>query len=164
MTTTTDRLDTARIQADESLPIIRISRDFRATPEQLVRAHTDADLYARWVGPKDMTTEVVEWDARSGGSYRFLNRRGDEEYAFRGCFHTVRPDRLVQTFTWEEMPDGVSLDTMTFEDLGDGWTRMHSMSLLDSFEARDGMLASGMDVGINDGYAKLDGLLADDAL
>ena len=38
---------------------------------------------------------------------------------------------------------------------------MHVNSLFDSYEARDGMLASGMDVGVNDGYAKLDGLLAD---
>lgn len=162
--TTTDRITTATIEADESLPLIRIRRDFHASAEQLVRAHTDPELFARWVGPKDLSTEVVEWDARSGGSYRFLNRRGEETYAFRGCFHTVRPDRLVQTFTWEEMPDSVSLDTMTFEDLGDGWTRMHSTSLLESFEARDGMLASGMESGINDGYEKLDGLLSNGAV
>lgn len=164
MTTTTERISTTQISADEKLPVIHTARDFHATPEQIVRAHTDAELYARWVGPHDTTTEVVEWDARSGGSYRFVSTLGDAEYAFRGCFHTVRADRLVQTFTWEEMPDGVSLETMVFEDLGDGWTRMHATSLLDSFEARDGMLASGMEVGLNDGYAKLDELLADDAV
>jgi hypothetical protein len=49
---------------------------------------------------------------------------------------------------------------MWFEDLGEGRTRLHVRSLFDSYEARDGMLASGMDVGVNDGYAKLDGLLA----
>ena len=51
-----------------------------------------------------------------------------------------------------------------FEDLGDGWTRLHSQSLVDSFEAREGMLASGMETGIQQGYAKLDGLLADGAV
>jgi uncharacterized protein YndB with AHSA1/START domain len=66
----------------------------------------------------------------------------------------------VQTFTWEGMPEGVSLETMTFEDLGDGMTRMHAQSLVDSFEARDQWLASGMETGVNDGYAKLDTLLA----
>ena len=73
-------------------------------------------------------------------------------------------DRIVQTFTWEGMPDDVALETITFEDLGDGRTRMHATSLVGSFEARDGMLSSGMDVGIRDGYAKLDALLADGAL
>ena len=57
------------------------------------------------------------------------NSAGDEQ-AFRGCFHTVRPDRIVQTFTWEGMPDGVALETMTFEDLGDGRTRLHALSLV----------------------------------
>ena len=60
----------------------------------------------------------------------------------------------MQTFTWEGMPDGVALETMTFEDLGDGRTRLHAVSLCDSFEARDGLLASGMEVGVNEGYAK----------
>ena len=70
----------------------------------------------------------------------------------------------MQTFTFEGFPDGVSLETMWFEDLGDGRTRMHCTSLVDSFEGRDAMLSSGMEVGINDGYAKLDRLLADGAV
>jgi uncharacterized protein YndB with AHSA1/START domain len=69
----------------------------------------------------------------------------------------------VQTFTWEGMPEAVALETMTFEDLGNGWTRLHAASLTDSFEGRDAWLASGMEVGVNDGYAKLDALLADSA-
>jgi len=153
----------AVIEADERVPIIRITRDFNATPAQLVRAHTDPDLYARWVGPDDVTTEIDYWDARTGGSWRFLNKRGDEEHAFHGSFHEVSELRVVQTFTWEGMPEGVSLETLTFEDLGDGCTRLHAQSLVDSFEARDAWLASGMEGGVNDGYAKLDTLLAQGA-
>jgi uncharacterized protein YndB with AHSA1/START domain len=76
----------------------------------------------------------------------------------------VRPDRIVQTFTYDEEPDGVVLETLWFEDLGDGRTRLHGQSLCDSFEARDGWLASGMEVGVNDGYAKLDAMVADGAV
>ena len=153
----------AAIEADPNVPVIRITRDFRATPAQLLRAHTDPELFKRWVGPHGITTEIDQWDARSGCSWRFLNVSDGEEYAFRGCFHEVGPDRIVQTFTWEALPEGVSLETLTFEDLGDGRTRLHAQSLVDSFEARDQWLASGMEVGVNDGYAKLDGLLADGA-
>ena len=164
----TDRLTTARIEADPDVPIIRITRDFEATPAQLFRTHTDPDLYARWVGPDDLSTRVEHWDARRGGSWRFVNIReaeGEtEEYAFRGCFHEVREDRIVQTFTFEGMPDAVSLETLTFEDLGDGWTRLHAQSLVDSFEAREGILAAGMETGVQEGYGKLDALLADDAV
>jgi hypothetical protein len=61
------------------------------------------------------------------------------------------------------MPEAIALETVTFEDLGDGLTRLHAFSLCDSFEGRDGMLSSGMDVGVHEGYAKLDALLAEDA-
>lgn len=158
---TTDRITTATIDADPEVPLIRITRDFRATPEQLVRAHTDPDLYASWVGPDSVGTRIDHWDARTGGSWRFLNVRGDEEFGFHGCFHEVSPDRIVQTFTFEGAPESVSLETMRFEDLGDGWTRMRSESLVDSFEGRNAMLESGMEEGIHEGYATLDRILAE---
>ncbi len=158
------RYDQAHIEADPNVPIIRITRDFNATPAQLMRAHVDPELYARWVGPNDIETVIDHWDARTGGSWRFLNRRDGEEYGFHGCFHEVSDDRIVQTFTFEGWPEGVSLETLRFEDLGNGRTRLHAQSLVDSFEGRDAWLQSGMETGVNDGYAKLDALLADGAL
>lgn len=153
--------DKARIEADPEVPMIHITRDFAATPAQLLRAHTDPELFVRWIGPSTSDTKIDYWDARTGGSWRFIGASGGEEYAFRGCFHEVSDDRIVQTFTWEGQPEGVSLETLTFEDLGDGRTRLHAQSLVDSFAGRDQWLASGMETGVDDGYAKLDGLLAD---
>lgn len=155
----TTRITEARIEADPDVPIIRITRDFAASPAQLMRAHTDPELFARWVGPDGMATRIVEWDARDGGAWRYVASRDGAEYAFRGCFHQITDERIVQTFTFEAMPDDVSLETLRFEDLGDGSTRLHAQSLVESFEARDAWLASGMETGINDGYAKLDALL-----
>ena len=157
MTKTTE----TTIEADPKLPIIRITREFAATPGQLFRAHTDPALFARWVGPGAASTRIDHWDARTGGSWRYVSRTDGEEYAFHGCFHDVRPDRIVQTFTFDGMPEGVSLETLWFEDLGDGRTRLHAQSLVDSFESRDQWLASGMEVGLHDGYAKLDTILAE---
>jgi uncharacterized protein YndB with AHSA1/START domain len=155
MTTYTE----AAIEADPEVPIIRITRDFAATPEQLLRAHTDPDLFARWIGPSGIQTTIDYWDARSGGSWRFLNVWDGEEFGFHGCFHEVSDTRIVQTFTWEGDPDGVSLETLTFQDLGDGRTRLRTQSLVDTFEGRDAWLRSGMEVGVNDGYAKLDAMI-----
>jgi uncharacterized protein YndB with AHSA1/START domain len=149
------------IEADPKVPIIRMRREFHATPAQLFRAHTDPRLFARWAGPNGMDTRIEEWDARSGGSWRYVSTRDGERYAFRGCFHDVRPDRIVQTFTYEEEPDGVLLSTMWFEDLGDGRTLLRTQSLVDSFEARDAWLASGMEVGVDEGFAKLEEMLND---
>jgi uncharacterized protein YndB with AHSA1/START domain len=159
--TTTQHLTEACIEADTDLPVIRITRDFRATPAQLHRAHTDPELFARWVGPDHMDTKVLEWDVRNGGCWRYVATRDGEDHGFRGCFHQVTPNRIVQTFTWEGMPDDVALETLTFEDLGDGWTRLRAQSLVDSFEGRDAWLASGMETGVNEGYAKLDVLVSE---
>jgi uncharacterized protein YndB with AHSA1/START domain len=159
-TTMNDHIDEATIEADPTLPIIRMTRDFTATPAQLLKAHTDPDLFARWVGPNGMDTRIIEWDARDGGAWRFVSGRDGDDYAFRGCFHRVGDDVIVQTFTYEAEPDGVALETLRFEDLGDGRTRLHAQSLVDSFEGRDAWLRSGMEVGVNEGYAKLDAMLA----
>ncbi|MCI4061170.1 SRPBCC family protein [Micromonospora sp. R77] len=149
------------IEADPKVPIIRMRREFHATPEQLFRAHTDPQLFVRWVGPDGMDTRIEEWDARPGGSWRYVATRDGEQYAFRGCFHDVRPDRIVQTFTFEGQPDGVALETLWFERLDGGRTLLRTQSLVESFEARDAWLAGGMETGVNEGYAKLEGLLAD---
>ena len=95
----------ATIEADPTLPIIRITRDFAATPAQLLRAHTDPDIYRQWVGPNSVSTTIDYWDARTGGSWRFLNIHDGQEYGFHGSFHEVGPNRIVQTFTWEGMPE-----------------------------------------------------------
>jgi uncharacterized protein YndB with AHSA1/START domain len=163
MTTTHHhRYAEAAIEADPTVPAVHIRRDFAATPAQLMRAHTDPDLFARWIGPDSLTTRIDHWDCRTLGSYRYVAERDGEEYAFRGTFPLIGDDRLVQTFTWEEMPEAIALETLTFEDLGDGTTRLHAFSLADSFEARDAMLASGMELGVREGYRKLDALLVED--
>ncbi len=154
----------ARIEADPSVPLIRIAREFTATPEQVMRAHTDPELFARWAGPASMTNRIDHWDARSGGSWRYTAVRDEDgqrlEFGFHGCFHEIGSHRIVQTFTFDGMPDGVALETMTVEDLGEGRCRLSAQSLVDSFETRDAWLSSGMESGVNEGYAKLDDLLA----
>ena len=151
----------ATIEADPKLPIIRITRDFDATPAQLMRAHTDPTLFARWVGPNGSDIRILDWDATTGGRWRFAGGLDGEEYGFHGCFHEVSETRIVQTFTFDAQPEDVALETLWFEDLGDGRTRLHVQSLVDSFEGRDQWLASGMEVGVEDGYTKLDTLVAE---
>jgi hypothetical protein len=65
----------------------------------------------------------------------------------------------VWTFTYEGEPDAVALETLTFEEIEDGRTRLRVLSVVRDFQTRDGMLSSGMDVGVSEGYDKLDELL-----
>jgi len=158
---TTTRTHETEIIVDPDVPLVRIIREFDAPPEKVFRAHTDPDLFVQWNGPRGMETRVDHHDCRTGGSYRYVMSEAGEEYGFRGCFHEVRPAELiVQTFTFEGMPDGVALERLVFEDLGDGRTRLTSTSVVDSFEDRDAFVASGMDVGVREGYERLDELLA----
>ena len=158
MTTSTHE---TQISADPEVPLIRITREFDAPPSKVFRAHTDPDLVVQWLGPRGLEMRIDHYDCRTGGSYRYVQSDANGEYAFHGSFHEVRPDTLiVQTFTFEGMPDGVALEKLVLEDLGDGRSRLTSTSLCDSFADRDAMLASGMEVGVREGYERLDEVLA----
>ena len=149
------------IIADPDVPLVRITREFDAPAEKVFRAHIDPALVVQWNGPSGTEMRVDHFDCRTGGSYRYLMVSDGEEYGFFGSFHEVRPAELiVQTFTFEGMPDGVALEKLVFEDLGGGRTRLVCTSLCDSFEGRDAFLASGMEEGVRQGYERLDGLLA----
>jgi len=160
MTAFTSTTET-EIHIDPDVPLVRLVREFDATPEQVFRAHTDRALFAQWAGPRDLANEIDIWDCRTGGEWRYVARRDDEEHWFRGCYHEVRPNELiVQTFTYEGFAEGVSLETLRLEPLDGGRCRLTATSLVDSFEGRDAFVASGMETGINEGYQKLDELLA----
>ena len=153
-----------RIEADPDLPVIRIIREFDAPPERVFRAWVDPELFVQWIGPRSIETTIEKWDARTGGEWRYTGSREDFSMGFWGSFHEVRPpERLVQTFSFDGAPDGVSLETMTFEPLEGGRCRITGVSVVESLEIRDQILASGMDVGVNEGYEKLDELLAREA-
>ena len=154
-------MNETQIVVDEKLPVVEIIREFDAPAAKVFRAHVDPDLFVQWQGPDDLTTEIDRFDPRTGGSWRYVSRRGADEFWFRGCYHEVRPNELiVQTFTFEGYPDGVALERLELEDLGNGRTRLVATSLVDSFEGRDAFVASGMETGIQEGYRKLDSLLA----
>jgi uncharacterized protein YndB with AHSA1/START domain len=152
------------IESDPTVPLVRITREFDAPRAKVFRAHTDPELIVKWLGPRDVDMVIDRFDCRTGGSYRYLHVRGDDEFGFHGCFHEVRPDELiVQTFTFEGFPDGVALERLELTDLGDGRTRLVATSLVDSFEGRDAFVASGMESGVVQGYEQLDELLAGSA-
>ena len=153
----------AIIEADPDIPVVRISREFDAPPELVYRAHVEPELVKQWMGPRSIDMDIEKWDVRTGGEYRYTALRDGEEVAhFYGSIHRVwENQKIVQTFGFEEMPEAVALETLTLVDLGGGRTRLDITSVVESMEAQAGVLASGMEVGINEGYAALDDLLAD---
>ena len=141
--------------------VIHIERVFDAPRDRVFAIYTDPELIPQWWGPRNTTTIVDVMDVRTGGGWRFVAQDPEHgETAFRGTYREVTPpERIVQTFEWEGMPGHVCVETATFEDLGDR-TKVTTTSLFHTTEERDGMLASGMEKGLNETYERLDELLA----
>jgi uncharacterized protein YndB with AHSA1/START domain len=159
MSTTQQDSRQAKIVPDPELPKVTITREFDAPPELVFKAHIDPEIFAQWVGPDRYAVTVDRWDGKTGGSYRYST--GDQW--FYGSFHRVVEEeyKIVQTWGWEGMPDAVSLDTLVVTELPGGRSLLTAVSIVESMEAQAGMMASGMEVGIDQGYAKLDQLLAE---
>jgi uncharacterized protein YndB with AHSA1/START domain len=150
------------ITAEPGKQELFITREFDTPPELVFKAHTDPELFVRWMGPRDLTTTLETFEPVSGGRWRFVQKDKDgNEYGFHGVFHEVSPERVIQTFEFEGLPESghVVLDTMKLEALPDGRTRLTSQSVFQSVADRDGMIEAGMEYGLNDGYERLDEIL-----
>lgn len=150
-----------QITSEPGIPQIVITRDFDAPRDLVFRAYTDPDLLTQWWGPRDQTMTIDRYDVRDGGTWRFVASDAEgNEYGFHGVFHgTPSPDVTVQTFEFEGMPGHVCLETLTLEE-HDGRTLARTVSIFQSVEDRDGMIASGMEHGLHETYERLDELLA----
>jgi uncharacterized protein YndB with AHSA1/START domain len=141
---------------------VRIEREFDAPRERVFAVFTDPDLIPEWWGPRAYDTKVDHMEPVTGGRWRFVHVLDDgTETAFQGAYREVTaPERIVQSFEWEGMPGHVAIETATFEDLGEGRSKVTTVTLFHTTEERDGMLESGMEWGLNETYERLDELLA----
>lgn len=139
-----------------------IIREFETPRELVFRAYTEPDLYAQWIGPNDLTMTIDRMDARDGGSFQFVHERDGHKYTFHGVYHEVlAPERIIGTFEFDGLPEKghVIMGTSKFEALEGGRSRLVHQSVFQSVGDRDGMLQSGMERGVDEGYEKLDRLL-----
>jgi uncharacterized protein YndB with AHSA1/START domain len=138
---------------------IRTERIFNASRDRVWRAFTDPEQLAQWWGRGNKLI-VERMEVERGGHWRYVEHSPGGVYGFEGRYREVTPpERLVQTFEWDGMPGYVEVTTTTFEDLGDGRTRVVTTALFHTTEERDGMLNSAMEQGLNQSYAALDKLL-----
>lgn len=150
-----------QITAKSGVPQVLMTREFDARRDLVFRAHNDPELLAQWLGPRNMAMSVERYEARDGGRWHFTHRDADgNEFGFRGVFHgDPSIDGIVRTFEFEGAPGNVSLETATFEDRG-GKTLLTMNAVYQSVEARDAMIESGMEDGVNQSMERLDELIA----
>jgi uncharacterized protein YndB with AHSA1/START domain len=153
-------MSATRIDAPAGVPFIEMTREFDAPRDLVFRAYTDPDLLVQWLGPRAYTMTIDTYEPRDGGKWRYVHSDADgNAWAFHGVFHGAQtPDGMLQTFEFEGAPGHVSLEQLTLEER-DGKTIARTHSVYQTVEARDAMVESGMERGVNEGYERLDELL-----
>jgi uncharacterized protein YndB with AHSA1/START domain len=144
-------------------PALVITRLFNAPLERVWRAWTDPEQIKRWWGPEHFTAPVIQTDFREGGKYLYAMRDPEgNDYWSTGEFLEIAPlERIVYTDSFadaegnivpaaafgmgDDYPD-VTTATVTFEDVGDGRTRLTLVGLAPAGEmlemAREGWRTS----------------------
>ena len=150
------------VTAEPGKQEVFITREFDAPRELVYKAHTDPNLYAQWLGPRGYEMILETFEPHSGGRYRYIHKdQHGNEVGFHGVFHEISEELMIQTFEFEGLPESghVTLDTMRLEKLPGDRTRVTIQSLFQSVSDRDGMVQSGMEHGMREGYERLDELL-----
>ena len=150
------------VSAEPGKQEVFITREFDAPRELVFKAHTDPKLYAQWLGPRGYEMTLDTFEPHSGGRYRYIHKdQNGNEFAFHGVFHEISEKLMIQTFEFEGLPESghVTLDTMRLEELPGDRTRVTIQSLFQSVSDRDGMVQSGMEQGMKEGYERLDEVL-----
>jgi uncharacterized protein YndB with AHSA1/START domain len=139
---------------------LRVERIFDAPRTRVWRAMTEPELVKQWWGRGNPLT-VERLEVERGGHWRFVEHSDHGDHGFEGRFReVVPPEKLSMTFEWDGAPGHVVVQTIVLEDIDGGRTRMVSTSMFFTKDDRDGMMSSGMEVGMNESYAALDRVLA----
>lgn len=154
------RHPTAHIQDGETS--LRFRREFDGPAQLVFRAHVEADLFVRWMGPQGTAVRVERFDARTGGAFSY-SVVGTGEWAFFGSYHEVSaPNRIVHTWEFADEPGRPTLESLTFVDLPGGRCRLDGLSLYTSPEHCAETLAWDLSgCGMDENFDRLDHVLAD---
>ena len=152
---------TTTFDVPEGLPYVDITREFNAPRDLIHRAYTDPELIPQWLGPRGYTMDLEKWEVRDGGAWRYVQTDPTgEKWGFHGVFHGPQtPDQMIQTFEFEGVPGHVSFSELRLEEK-DGKTTARTHVVFMSLEDRDGMVQSGMEFGVVEGYERLDEIIA----
>ena len=152
---------TLKVEARGEREIV-MTRVFDAPRRLVYDAFTKPELLKRWFGPRGFSMDVCEVDWRVGGGFRFVLRAPNgKTMGMRGVYRELTPpERSVHLESFDDFPGEPAVVTTVFlEDAGK--TTMTVTVLAPSREARDGMVASGMEHGAAETYDRLAEVLAE---
>jgi uncharacterized protein YndB with AHSA1/START domain len=148
-------------------PSMICTRSFDAPLSLVWTVFTTPEHIVRWWGPKSISPvkRVEKLDLRTGGEWRFVTERpdGSQTIIFHGIYvDVVRHEKIANSFGVEGMfpPDADHPEVHTFEER-DGRTYYKSYTLLPDFDAREAVIATGMEKGGRESMEQL-GQLVDE--
>ena len=150
-----------KIDAPPGKPFLTMTRTFNAPRALVWKALSEPEHAVRWWGPHRHTNRVLEWDWNVGGKWKIETTTAEGQViVFFGEYREItKPSTVTQTFAFDQLPPGVhSVDTVELVEK-DGRTIYHATSVLPDIAMRDGMIASGMDTGVREGFERLDAIL-----
>lgn len=152
-----------KIEAPKDAPIITMTRTFNAPRDLVWKAISEPEHAVRWWGPHGHRNKVLKWDWRVGGEWSIESIIPDgTKIVFFGEYQEIeKPSKVTQTFSFDQLPPGAhSVESVELIEKG-GKTIYRAISRVPDFESRDAMLASGMEVGVVEGFERLDAMLED---
>lgn len=156
-----NEMNDLKVNAPAGESFLTMTRIFDAPRALVWKAMTEREHIARWWGASSFTEKVVvtDYDLSVGGKWRFESYgKNGQTFVFHGRFLAINaPFRVVQTFGMEAMFEGkLIVEDVTLEELPDGRTLYRQLSSYDSLADRDGMVASGMEMGARETLDQLE--------
>ena len=141
-----------------------VTRRFKAPPEFVYRAHTDAELIKKWLyGPDGWVMTNCLYDARPGGQIRldWQDANGENAFHLTGEFIALTPNKRIEHVERMHLPDPTPDNHIvtTFAPVDDGTLLSLRMTMPDA-DARAMMLETGMEEGMEASYVRIDPLFA----
>lgn len=156
------------VRTDTDALTMAVESEWNATVEAVWDLWADPRKLERWWGPPTWPATVVDHDLRPAGrvSYFMTGPDGEKSSGYWEVQRVEAPHTL-------EVRDGFADDggnpndnmpamtmTTTIEDIGDGRTRMTTVTQFPSLEALEQLLEMGMDEGMRQAMSQIEAVLA----
>jgi uncharacterized protein YndB with AHSA1/START domain len=147
-----------QINAEAGKQELVITREFDLPLELLFKAHVEPEIVEQWMG-----TKVLKLESKKHGGWQFETTDPQGKVVFRanGVIHDISLNRkITRTFEMENMPFGVQLEFLEFEQLTDDTSKLNMHVIYESVAQRDQVLQLPFAQGINMAHNRLQDILS----
>lgn len=144
------------IRAEDGKQELIITRKFDLPLDLLFKAYSEPELIEQWMG-----TKVIKLENKNHGSYQLeTSYNGNVVFKANGTIHSFAPNKqIIRTFEIENMPIGVQLEFLEFEELTQNSSKLTIQIIYKSEKHRAAQLKLPFAMGLNMAHDKLEEIL-----